>query len=135
MGLHRNARLGLAGRRRLVADVEAGLSCRAAARRRGVSPTTACKWWRRWSEAALVGAAVVVVPRGPLVTAALLAAAFAGGRAAADLRGAAPVGLGAAVDRRRDRPSARDGLASAQAGGDLTAAQSGTRAAAVVRVA
>src|SRR5438477_4513384 len=53
MGLHRNARLGLAGRRRLVADVEAGLSCREAARRRGVSPTTACKWWRRWSEATL----------------------------------------------------------------------------------
>jgi transposase InsO family protein len=51
MGLHRNARLGLAGRRALVGDVEAGLSCRCAARRRGVSPTTACKWWRRWSEA------------------------------------------------------------------------------------
>ncbi len=53
MGLHRNARLGLAGRRALVVDVEAGLSCREAARRRGVSPTTACKWWRRWSEATL----------------------------------------------------------------------------------
>ena len=53
MGLHRNARLGLAGRRALVEDVEAGLSCREAARRRGVSPTTACKWWRRWSEAPL----------------------------------------------------------------------------------
>src|SRR5207249_9681736 len=53
MGLHRNARLGLAGRRALVGDVEGGLSCRAAARRRGVSPTTACKWWRRWSEATL----------------------------------------------------------------------------------
>ncbi len=52
MGLHRNARLGLAGRRALVADVEAGLSCRAAARRRGVSPTTACKWWQRWQAAA-----------------------------------------------------------------------------------
>lgn len=51
MGFHRNARLGLAGRRALVADVEVGLSCREAARRRGVSPTTACKWWRRWSEA------------------------------------------------------------------------------------
>ena len=51
MGLHRNARLGLAGRRALVADLEAGCSCREAARRRGVSPTTACKWWRRWSEA------------------------------------------------------------------------------------
>jgi transposase len=52
MGLHRNARLGLAGRRALVADVEAGCSCREAARRRGVSPTTACKWSRRWREAA-----------------------------------------------------------------------------------
>jgi len=51
MGLHRNARLGLAGRRALVGDVEAGCSCREAARRRGVSPTTACKWWRRWLEA------------------------------------------------------------------------------------
>ena len=51
MALHRNARLGLAGRRALVTDVEAGCSCREAARRRGVSPTTACKWWRRWSQA------------------------------------------------------------------------------------
>ena len=51
MALHRNARLGLAGRRALVADVELGCSCREAARRRGVSPTTACKWWRRWTEA------------------------------------------------------------------------------------
>ncbi len=53
MGLHRNARLGLAGRRALVADVESGRSCREAARRRGVSPTTACKWWSRWSAASL----------------------------------------------------------------------------------
>jgi len=51
MALHRNARLGLAGRRALVGDVESGCSCREAARRRGVSPTTACKWWRRWSQA------------------------------------------------------------------------------------
>ena len=53
MVLHRNARLGLAGRRVLVGDVEAGCSCREAAKRRGGSPTTACKWWRRWSEATL----------------------------------------------------------------------------------
>jgi transposase InsO family protein len=51
MVFHRNARLGLAGGRGLVADVESGCSCREAARRRGVSPTTACTWWRRWSEA------------------------------------------------------------------------------------
>ena len=53
MGLHRNARLGLAGRRALVADIESGCSCREAARRRGVSPPTACKWWLRWSAATL----------------------------------------------------------------------------------
>jgi transposase InsO family protein len=53
MGLHRNARLGLAGRRALVGDVESGCSCREAARRRGVSPTTACKWWRRWRGASV----------------------------------------------------------------------------------
>jgi transposase InsO family protein len=53
MSLHRNARLGLAGRRALVADVERGCSWREAARRRGVSPTTACKWWHRWSEASI----------------------------------------------------------------------------------
>lgn len=53
MKLHRNARLGPAGRRALVADVEAGRSCREAARRHGVSPTTACKWSRRWSAATL----------------------------------------------------------------------------------
>jgi transposase len=53
MGLHRNARLGLAGRRALVAAVEDGHSCREAARRGGVSPTTACKWWRWWSAATL----------------------------------------------------------------------------------
>ena len=51
MGLHRNARLGLAGRRALVADVEAGLSCRCAAKHPRVSPTTACKWWSRWLQA------------------------------------------------------------------------------------
>jgi transposase len=53
MGVHRNARLGLAGRRQLVREIESGCSCREAARRRGVSPTTACKWWRRWSQATL----------------------------------------------------------------------------------
>ncbi len=51
MGLHRNARLGLAGRHALVLEIERGRSCRAAARGRGISPTTACKWWRRWREA------------------------------------------------------------------------------------
>lgn len=51
MKLHRNAKLGLAGRRALVRDIERGCSLRETARRRGVSPATACKWWRRWLEA------------------------------------------------------------------------------------
>ena len=51
MRLHRNAALGLAGRRRLVLLViEHGLSQREAARRMGVSPATANRWVRRWRE-------------------------------------------------------------------------------------
>jgi transposase InsO family protein len=45
---HANAKLGLGGRHALVLDVERGCSLREAARRRGVSPATACKWSRRW---------------------------------------------------------------------------------------
>src|SRR5436305_8679782 len=133
MGLHRNARLGLAGRRRLVAEVEAGLSCREAARRRGVSPTTACKWWRRWSEATLEQR--VALSRGSIVAAAPLAAAVAGRRAGADLRHPASLWLGAAADRGRGRPSTRNGLADAQAGRDLAAAEGAARAAEAVRMA
>ncbi len=49
MGLHRNAALGLAGRRALVRDVvEEGCSYRRAACRRGVSATTVGKWHKRW---------------------------------------------------------------------------------------
>ena len=51
MLLHRNAKLGLAGRFALVKTVEAGCSVREAARRQGVSPATACCWWRRWRQA------------------------------------------------------------------------------------
>jgi len=48
MRLHRNAKLGLAGRYALVTAIEAGLSMREAARHHGVSPATACSWARRW---------------------------------------------------------------------------------------
>ena len=48
MLLHRNAKLGLAGRFALVRMVESGFSIREAARRHGVSPATACTWSRRW---------------------------------------------------------------------------------------
>jgi len=51
MQLHRNAKLGLAGRFALVKAIEAGCSIREAARRHGVSPATACTWWQRWREA------------------------------------------------------------------------------------
>ncbi|MDQ3071619.1 MAG: IS481 family transposase [Acidobacteriota bacterium] len=50
MKIHRNARLGLAGRHELIKAIEAK-GQRAAARRLDVSPATANKWWHRWSEA------------------------------------------------------------------------------------
>jgi transposase InsO family protein len=51
MQFHGNAKLGLAGRHALVMLVEQGCSIREAARRHGVSPTTACRWSRRWRAA------------------------------------------------------------------------------------
>lgn len=47
MNLHANAKLGLAGRRQLVAAIESGMSMRAAAEAFGVSPATAHRWWHR----------------------------------------------------------------------------------------
>jgi transposase InsO family protein len=51
MSFHRNAKLGLGGRRALVGAIEDGLSIRAAAGRFNVAPSTAHRWWRRWREA------------------------------------------------------------------------------------
>ena len=51
MRVHRNAKLGLAGRFALVQAVEGGMSLRAAAAAFRVSPATAHRWWHRWREA------------------------------------------------------------------------------------
>jgi transposase InsO family protein len=51
MELHRNAKLGLAGRYALVRAVEDGCSLRAVAAAFSVSPATACRWSRRWRAA------------------------------------------------------------------------------------
>jgi transposase InsO family protein len=51
MVLHRNAKLGLAGRYALARAVEDGMSVRAAAAAFSVSPATACRWVRRWRSA------------------------------------------------------------------------------------
>jgi transposase InsO family protein len=51
MRLHRNAKLGLAGRLALVTAVEGGMSLRAAAAAFRVSPATAHRWWHRWRAA------------------------------------------------------------------------------------
>jgi transposase InsO family protein len=48
MFLHRNAKLGLAGRLALVRAVEGGLSLKRAAARFSVAPATAHRWWHRW---------------------------------------------------------------------------------------
>jgi transposase InsO family protein len=60
MHLHRNAKLGLAGRFSLVRAIEGGCSIREAARRHGVSPATACGWWRRWCAASRRGRETLV---------------------------------------------------------------------------
>lgn len=44
-------RLGLGGRRALIELMEQGSSMRAAARRMGVAPATAHRWWHRWCQA------------------------------------------------------------------------------------
>jgi transposase InsO family protein len=51
MSLHRNAKLGLAGRYALVSAIAGGMSLKAAAAAFSVSPATAHRWWRRWLEA------------------------------------------------------------------------------------
>jgi len=51
MTLHRNAKLGLAGRLALVQAIEGGSSLKAAAAAFSVSPATAHRWWHRWREA------------------------------------------------------------------------------------
>jgi len=57
MGLHRNAKLGLAGRFALVQAIEGGMSMKAAAAAFSVSPATAHRWWHRWLEAGEEGRA------------------------------------------------------------------------------
>jgi transposase InsO family protein len=51
MTLHRNAKLGLAGRLALVQAIEGGMSMKAAAAAFSVSPATAHRWWHRWRRA------------------------------------------------------------------------------------
>jgi transposase len=47
MVLHRNAKLGLAGRLALVQAIDEGMSMKAAAAAFSVSPATAHRWWHR----------------------------------------------------------------------------------------
>jgi transposase InsO family protein len=51
MILHRNAKLGPAGRFALVQAIEGGMSLKAAAAAGLVSPATAHRWWHRWRAA------------------------------------------------------------------------------------
>jgi transposase-like protein len=51
MRFHRNAKLGLAGRRQLVLAIAGGCSIREAAAIFNVSTATAHRWWQRWRSA------------------------------------------------------------------------------------
>jgi transposase InsO family protein len=51
MTLHRNAKLGPAGRLALITAIERGMSVKAAAVAFSVSPATARRWWHRWQAA------------------------------------------------------------------------------------
>jgi len=95
MYLHRNAKLGLAGRLQLVRAIEGGLSLRAAARAFSVSVATAHRWWRRWLEADEQERQTLA---RPLEQAALLPAPDLSRRRAGDRRGAR-------ADRLRLRPA------------------------------
>jgi transposase InsO family protein len=48
MSLHRNAKLGLAGRYALVCAIDCGMTLKQAAACFSVSPATAHRWWHRW---------------------------------------------------------------------------------------
>jgi transposase len=48
---HRNAKLGLRGRREFVFAIESGMSLKAAAAAFSVSPATAHRWWQCWRQA------------------------------------------------------------------------------------
>ncbi|MGH3013035.1 MAG: leucine zipper domain-containing protein, partial [Gaiellaceae bacterium] len=51
MRFHRNAKLGLAGRRQLVLQIAGGSSVRKAAQAFNVSVATAHRWSKRWRQA------------------------------------------------------------------------------------
>ena len=110
MGQHLRGKLGPAGRVELVRlIIEMGMSERQAAACLSVSNCTAHRWKRRWLSASAEEPSVERVGVGSLEPAASLAAPDAGRGRAAGLRGARAHGLGAAVDRRRDRRRALDG--------------------------
>ena len=51
MNGHRNAKLGLAGRRALVLAIERGMTLKAAAAAVSVAAATVHRWWHRWRKA------------------------------------------------------------------------------------
>jgi transposase len=51
MNGHRNAKLGLAGRRALVLAIERGMTLKAAAAAFSVAAATVHRWWHRWRKA------------------------------------------------------------------------------------
>src|SRR3954447_7784322 len=108
MGVHANAKLGPAGRRRLVELIRGGVFERGAEAALSVAPATAHRWSLRERQASDQERASGGLGAGSLESSPAFAAADRGGRRAAGLPGAAGGGLGAATDRRANRGGALD---------------------------
>ena len=134
MRFHRNAKLGLAGRRELVLQIAGGCSLREAAATFNVSVATAHRWWHRWRQASDAERASLscLLDRSSRP-------ARSPRRLAPELeRRSATVGedgLGTPARRRRDRLRAFDRLEGASTGGDLETPATSARAGQPLRVA
>jgi hypothetical protein len=135
MRFHRNAKLGLAGRRELVLQIAGGSSLREAAQAFNVSVATAHRWSKRWRQASEAehGSLSCLLDRSSRPTRSPRRLPPEAERAICDCR--TPDGLGATARRRRDRLLPLDRMEGPAPSGDLETAASRARAGQPLRVA
>src|SRR5215208_3275528 len=127
MRMHANAKLGPAGRLALVRRISEGGSLRAAADESSVSVATAHRWWHRWLQADVAQRASGVWLQDRSSRPRRQPRRLGAEAEARILRRPRVHGLGAAAGRRRDRPSASDGLEGALPPWPLAPATRGAR--------